>query len=401
MSCFCRASVARLASVLPALDVPPEQAAATGAVHDDPQSRHGTEVAHAVSSWLASRGLPAAPWHPDPAWHQLQLPMPKLPVSAITTISGLAQLRAQVLAQYGHDLLIPAHANSVARIVATMNVRLTTELPRHLGGPTAINPSGWVKLATLNNAVDQIHEAMKQGLLTPQESQVQAMTTPGGIPISQWGNLLRPLRMLAPLIAACMQLDASVTDTVQLAAAVKVLARITLPPLAAPELMASLTAALAATASLQTSLGVAPLKVGLAEVKALVHAKQKALLHAMSNRMRTDLTHPGTTQAAEKSGGHHAPENATVKKLLAALPKLPVVPSSLATPDVVRIAAQAHALASLTWQVPERLPVIATGLSTCTLTAQMHAALGVQAVLPAPCRSGCDAAALLRAASAA
>jgi hypothetical protein len=60
---------------------------------------------------------------------------------------------------------------------------------------------------------------------------------------------------------------------------------------------------------------------------------------------------------------------------------------------------QAQALAALDWQVPS-LPAIQIGLSTATLAVQMQASLGIQAVLPAPCGSGCDAASLLRAVAA-
>jgi hypothetical protein len=383
MGCFCRASVALLASQLPALDAAPDDDhAPTG---QQGATRHaGSEAAMALAHWLAARGLPASPWQPDPAWLELQLPTPRLTVSAIATISALAHLRAQVLAQFGLDLLAEAQARGMARVVTTMNARLATL-------PPTINPLGWARLATLNSAVDQVRAALQQGLLTPEPSQTRAMTMPGGVPIARWGALLRPLRLLAPMVAASRQLDASVDDTAQIAAAVKVLARTSLPPLAAPELMANLGAALAATASLQASLGVAPLPLGLAEVRALVQTKLDALLATASNRLGQDLT--------QASGP--APEASPLARVMAMLPKLPVVPSSLATAEVVQLASRAQALAALNWQVPASLPVVQTGLSTCSLAAQMQAALGVQAVLPAPCRSGCDAAALMRAADAA
>jgi hypothetical protein len=373
MGCFCRATVAVLASHLPALNAAP----VTAAPMDQPDGaapHAGAETAMALAHWLAARGLPAEPWRPDPAWLEHPPPTPLLPVGAIATISALAHLRAQVLAQFGLDLLVEAQARGLARIVATMNARLGPELNARMGAPAAINPLGWTRLATLNSAIDQVRDSLQQGVLTPQPEQTQAMTTPGGVPIGRWGALLRPLRLLAPLIAASRQLDASVSDAARMAAALKVLARISLPPLAVPELMANLGAALSATAALQASLGLAPLQVGLAEVRARVHAKLDTLLTALSNRLGHDLT---------------------AARMLAKLPKLPVVPGSLATADVVRLASQAQPLASLSWQVPANLPVVQIGLSTCALAAQMQAALGVQAVLPAPCRAGCDAARLM------
>jgi hypothetical protein len=91
---------------------------------------------------------------------------------------------------------------------------------------------------------------------------------------------------------------------------------------------------------------------------------------------------------------------ALLAAVLAMLPKLPVSPGNLATSAVVQLSLQAQALASLNWQVPTNLPAIPIAMATCSLAAQMQAALSIQAVLPAPCGSGCDAAALLRAAAA-
>ena len=375
MGCFCHVSAASLALQLPGLDV--------SASLDLP----GAEIAMALSAWLSARGLPAAPWQPDPAWLALQLPMPRLSVSAIATISALVQLRAQVLAQFGLDLLIPAQVNGFARIIATMNARLSLQL----GASAMIDPLGWIKLATLNAAIDQVQVALKAGLLAPSASLMLALTMPGGIAIGQWGPLLRPLRLLAPLIAASLQLDASISETAQLAAALKVLARVTLPELAMPGLMANLSAALSATASLQASLGIAPLQLGLPAVRLQIQGKLSVLLATLSARFGLNLTAPGAGSLLA----------ALLAELLALLPKLPVVPSSLATAEVVQMAIQAQALALVNWQVPMSLPAIQIGLSTCTLTAQMQAALGIQAVLPSPCGSGCDAAALLRAVGAA
>jgi hypothetical protein len=339
---------------------------------DDPP---GADVAMALSAWLSARGQPCAAWNPDPAWLAQPPPTPQLPTSSIATISALVQLRAQVLAQFGLDLLKPAQASGFTRVVATLNARmsaLASEAP-------PLDPAGWVQLANLNTAVDQVQSAHAAGLLAPPPSQMQALTQPGGVPLSQWGALLRPLRMLAPLIAASLQLDADVGDTAQLAAALRVLARITLPTLAAPGLAANLVAALSATASLQASLGAPVLQQGLPAAAQQVQSKLDALLAALSQTLAQD------------------PQDLTPDALLAMLPKLPVSPGSLATPDVVQLALKATALASVTWNVPTSLPAIATGLTTCNLAAQMQAALGIQAVLAAPCGGGCDAAALLRA----
>jgi hypothetical protein len=377
MGCFCRASAASLALQLPALDV--------SASLDLP----GASLAMGLSAWLSARGLPAAPWQPDPAWLTLALPMPRLSVSAIATISALAQMRAQVLAQFGIDLLIPSQVNAFARIVASMNARLAVQL----GAAAAIDPLGWVQLANLNAAIDQIQVALKAGLLVPvpSASLMLSLTMPGGSPIGQWGALLRPLRLLAPLIAASLQVNVGIAATAQFALALKALAQIKLPALAAPDLMASLSAALSATASLQASLGISPLALGLPAVQVQVQAKLTALLAVLSARFGLNLRLSGPTAASVLA--------ALLADLLALLPKLPVAPGTLATAEVVQLAMQAQALAALDWQVPS-LPAIQIGLSTATLAVQMQASLGIQAVLPAPCGSGCDAASLLRAVAA-
>ena len=309
--------------------------------------------------------------------------MPQLTARAVATISALVQMRAQVLAQFGIDLLLPAQASAFARIVATMNARLSAQLAAAPGPP--FNPLAWTRLAALNSAIDQVQVALQAGLLAPPTPLLQALTMPGGIASGQWATLLRTLRQLVPLIAATLQLNAQVTETAQLAAALRVLARLQLPALAAPQLMASLTAALTATAQLRASLGADPLVLGLPAVQAQVQAKLQVVLalipaqFGMSPAIPTLLAMPNL-----------------VAMLLAMLPKLPVVPTSFATPAVVQLALQAEALAAITWQVPVSVPAVQTGLATCALVAQLQAALNIQAVLPAPCGSGCDAAALLR-----
>jgi hypothetical protein len=363
MGCFCRASAASLALQLPALDVSASL------------DLQGAGLAMGLSAWLSARGLPAAPWQPDPAWLALPLPMPRLSVGAIATISALAHMRAQVLAQFGIDLLVPSQVAAFARIVASMNARLAVQL----GATAAIDPLGWVQLANLNAAIDQIQLASNAGLLVPvpSASLMLSLTTPGGVPIGQWGALLRPLRLLAPLIAATLQVDVGIAATAEFALALKALAQIKLPALAAPDLMASLAAALSATASLQASLGISPLALGLPAVRLRVQAKLTALLALLSARFGLGL-------------------DFGLPDLLALLPKLPVAPGNLTTAEVVQLAMQAQALAALDWQVPS-LPSIQVGLATATLALQMQASLGIRAVLAAPCGSGCDAASLLRA----
>src|SRR5208282_4292260 len=85
----------------------------------------GMDIPLALSAYLNAAGLPAEPWLPEPSWLSLPLPQQQLSLQAVATISAMAALRAQVLAQFGIDLLIPGQAMAMARIVATMNARLS------------------------------------------------------------------------------------------------------------------------------------------------------------------------------------------------------------------------------------------------------------------------------------
>jgi hypothetical protein len=360
MGCFCHKSLGALS--LPSLDISASLALP------------GANVALGLSAYLNAAGLPAAPWQPDPAWLSLPLPQLKLSMQAVATISAMASLRAQVLAQFGIDLLIPGQAMAMARIVATMNARLSAMANLNF------NPLGWLELARLNAAIDQVTLALSAGLLPPSASMMLALTVPGGIPMPRWTSLLALLRALAPMIAATAQLNVSLSATAELAAALRIIAKLPLPALAVPQFMASLTAALSAVASLQASLGVSPLTLGFPAIQLRVQARLAALLPTLSARFGINASVPNL-----------------LALLLSLLPKLPVIPTSLATSAVVQAAMQAQAMAALNWQVPPMIAAVQVGLPTCALVAQLQAALGITAVLPSPCGSGCDAAKIARA----
>ena len=175
----------------------------------------GADIPLSLSAWLNLRGLPALPWEPLPNWLVLPLPSLQLNLRAVATISALAQLRAQVLAQFGLDLLIPGQALMFVRIVATMNARLSALV--HLN----FNPLAWLRLAGLNAAIDQINLALRLGLLLPSPSLMLSLTLPGGIPMPQWAGFLALLRALLPMIAAAANLNVSLTETAQFSAALR------------------------------------------------------------------------------------------------------------------------------------------------------------------------------------
>jgi hypothetical protein len=367
MGCFCHKSTLSLGALLPSLNLSAALALP------------GMNVPLGLSAHLSAAGLPCLPWAPEPAWLTLPLPQMKLSMPAVATISAMASLRAQVLAQFGIDLLIPGQALALARIVATLNARLALMASANLN----FNPLAWLQLAQLNAAIDQITLALSLGVLLPSASLTLALTLPGGVPMPRWGSFLALLLALCPMIAATANLNVSLSATAQLAAALRIMAKLSLPALVAPELMFSLTAALSAVASLQASLGLGmgiALKLGLPAIQLRVQAKLAALLPTLSAHFGINLAGVGLPNL--------------LALLLSLLPKLPLVPTTFATSAVVNLAMQAHAVAALNWQVPLSIPAVKIGLPVLAFAASLKASLGISAVLPSPCGSGCDAAKL-------
>jgi hypothetical protein len=366
MGCFCHSSLGPLTLALPSLNISASLALP------------GANIPLGLSAYLSAAGLPASPWMPEPGWLTLPLPQMKLSMQAVATISAMASLRAQVLAQFGIDLLIPGQAMALARIVATLNARLSAMANLNF------NPLGWLQLARLNAAIDQVNLALSLGLMLPSASLMLSLTAPGGIPMPRWSSFLALLLALCPMIAATAQLNVSLTATAELAAALRIMAKLSLPALGFPELMASLSAALSAVASLSASLGLGvgmgALTLGLPAIQLRVQAKLGALMSALSAHFNVSLTLPNL-----------------LAMLLSLLPKLPLIPSSFAASAVVSAAMQMQAMASLNWQVPLSIPAVQIGLPVCAFAANLQAALGINAVLPSPCGSGCDAAKLAKA----
>lgn len=371
MGCFCHKTVRPLTEKLSLL-------AQLSVSAVSPKVRLADDLAALLAQWLAAHGLPAPPWTPDPAWLNHPLPQLRMSAQATATISALAQLRAQVLDQFGLDLLNPAQAKAFARIVATMSARLSTMTSHE--PPTAL-----MQLAATAEATAQVTAALQAGLLGPP---TPAMTTPGGMPMSAWQAFLAALKSLLPLIAATRQLNLALNESLhaQLAASLRTLRGIALPVLPPEQLsaMASMTATLSASARLQSSLGLDPTVAGMAAVRAAVTAKLAAMINLLPSNLRSVMSRPDPL--------------AVLKSML---PKLPYCPSHMATPAVVHAAMSmnAQAVAAMNWQVPSlgAIPVLQVGLPTCALVAQIQAALALNAVSPSPCGSGCDAAKIARA----
>ena len=361
MVCFCHNTMTRLQLALPRLDI---------AADFDLDVRFAAEL-QLIANWLASFGLPAPPWQPDELWLELELPSLSLDASAMATISAFAQLRADMLAQFGIDLLIPGQAGAAVRLVATLQARLSAMLSADLS--LSVNASAWMRLSATLTAVAQVEAALALGLFP---------APPPGPPLAVWRPFLLRLRALLPMIAASVQLGIDLTADVsaQLSAMLRVMLRISLPalPTASLSLMASLTAAFSAVAQLRLALGIDPLEIGLPAVQAMVTARVAA-----------------TAQLVQSSLGFSLE---ALLALLLRLPRLEFSASLMAPPAVVTAAMSinASALAAIDWQVPvaASLPVLGIGLPVLALTAQLNAALDLSASL-SPC-GVCDAAALLR-----
>ncbi len=363
MICFCHQSLQPLRLALPSLNV----SASISLPH--------ANLVQALANWMGARALPAPAWMPDPAWLELPLPRMTLSASAMATISALAQLRAQVLAQFGIDLLQPGQARAFAGIVATMNARMSAMAMANF------TPLGWLRLAALNGAIDQLNLAQK--LEVPFQIPAAGLPMPGGLPMANWRQFLAALSALAPMIAAAAQLNVNLSEnfSAALAVAIRPLAALVLPHLPSLSMMASLTAALSAVAQLRVSLAIDPLQIGLPAVQAAVALRLSSLVQALPACFPFD------------------PLAMLVDEVLALLPPLPYCPTSLATQAVVTAAMSIHAqaLAALNWQVPAAMSLsgVSVGLPAVAFAAQLKASLGISAAVQAPCGSGCDAKALL------
>ncbi len=377
MGCFCKSAMGPLQIALPALDV---------AVFVSPPE---AEIALALSTWLSVHGLPASPWIPDPAWLEVTLPRLAMRTETIVTLSAIANLRAQVLAQFGLDLLVPAQANMFARLAATLSARIAAMADARLsaGGLSVTGGQAWLQLAALNFAIDQAHLALQAGVFAA-DPEAYAVAP-------QWPSFLAELRALLPLICIGVQfgIDLRTNFSADLAAAVRAMLTVRLPALPTVNLdvMASLSRQLFAAASLSASLGIAPLQIGFPAVRAMVLARLPALQAALAASFGISLRVPDLLAAL-------------LAFIMNNLPRLPPCPTLSITPPIVQAALtmNAEAVAALSWRAPAlpSLPLLQVGMPVASLSVQLNAALGIRAAI-APCSGGCDANAVLRAAFAA
>ncbi len=369
MSCFCRESLGPL---------PP------------PIVLPGAALASALANWLGSRGLPASPWEPDPAWPALTAILPQLPLNAtaMATVSAFAQLRSMAQAQFGIDLTVAAQAKAFARLVATLNLRLTTLLADSAssgsGAATAIDPRPWQSLASLSAAIAQLEAALAAELfsLLPQFG-----------PQPAHSQFVRAIRPLLPVISVAMQLnmDLGASLAVEIAAMIRAMLAVRVPALSSANLslMAQMTSVFTAQATLQANLGVTPRHMGVAGIQDMLQIRLNALLPALESALRRNLTLPAVPL-----------QRMAIAELLNSLPALPYCPTNAVSQAVVTAAMtlNVQAVAAMNWQVPpvNAVALLQIGLPLCAFTAQAQAALAASLVAQAPCRQ-CDATAIARA----
>jgi hypothetical protein len=360
MVCFCQNTASDLALALPSI-----AAAAELNLNADSQA------ILAIGASLAGSGLPAGPGSPDPAWQQLQLPSISLSASEVATISAAAYLRAQVLAQFGIDLLNPAQASAFVRLAATLSARLSAMA--NASASASLGASAWPQLAATLNATAQVEAALSTGVLVSAGSQPEMASSQ---------PMLAQLQLLLPMtsLSAQLDLDLSANFSAQLTAQLQAIMAIPMPqlPVATVSMMATLSASLNAIAQLSASLGVNPLQAGAPAVEAMVSARADAVAQ-MAMSMGVNLP----ALAASLPG-----------------PGAAVNPPSFATAATVNavMSLNTQALASLDLAVPAAasLPVLTVGLPTASIAAQL-AAMGF-APSTAPCGGMCDARSLLNAA---
>lgn len=352
MGCFCHKTLDALAPLLPQLNVSVSESLAV------------PKLLVSLMASLRKPGLPVpAPSISTTASASLSaMPSMQLSLAAIGTIAALAELRASAHQQFGIDLMVAAQAASFARIVATLNARLPALMNLRL------NLSPWAQLAALNAAI-----ALTGG---PAAAVSTAVSLNADLP-----KLAGPAVLLAA--AARLNVDFSANVSAQLAAALRAIVGISLPALAAPRLVANLTAALSAVVQLRENLGLDPLKLGFTAAVQVVSAKLEAAL-----KLGAQVPGAHVRLAASASASGRLSLQATVQAALQA-----------ALQANAQVMQQMAALAAINWQVPAitALPAVTVGLPVCALTTQLKAVLGIDAVRSAPCGPGCDAAKLARA----
>ena len=346
-------------------------------------------IVAALSASLSARWLPPAiPWAPDLAWLELRLPTVAMSAQATAAMMALVNARAAIMLAFNLDPLVPAHQVQLARIVATLNLRLA------LLAPLAADWRPWSALALLNGQLDTIRLALSAGLFESAHLQLNVALAASAISPSlpSWRALLAQLMALLPVIAIVEMLKLDLSDPAAalstLAVTIRGLRLVGLPQLALPHLVMQLIARNDAIARLQASLGPLPFP----ELRIQVALKLQAVL-AMVAQVAPGLSVSATTG------------------VLLGMPNLLPNPGLVINAATIAGASRLSAsfMAGLNWNVAVglELPLLTIGAPVASLvsglvgvgvTADVSAGLGLGPVLLSPCDVLCDAGKALAAA---
>ena len=219
-----------------------------------------------------SAGLPDLPW-PDLRLPGLRLPglrlpeLPSLDISAgvMATLAATAQLKAMAQASLGIDLTTSFGITSIARLVATLDARMSAIAALNL------NFAGWIQLAQINSVSLELSAVFQACLnVDARASAVFNMVVP---PLS-WN--VPSLPHISALLALSADLDVELIAS--LAATASAVAQATANITMDLSAVASLAAGVSAIARLSASLGVNPLQVGLPRIRVLVAANFSAMV---------------------------------------------------------------------------------------------------------------------------
>ncbi len=356
MGCFCRLTFSG-----PQPEPDSSQAAADeGALADPPP------VVEALTHWLARRWLPAPPWEPDPEWLETEWPDPAMPPTAMAVLTSLFVAQRACRDALDLDPAQPADLKALTRIVATLNRRTEQMQDAERDQPP------WERVALLNGQADTTRDAAVQRIFHPRPRQEDE------VPFGPWRETVVKLKALSPLVAIgqMLQLDFAEPSALdRLAAAVRPLRQVELPPLDDPGTVLRTLARNDAIGRLWTSFGRDPRPVPFERVARAVQDKLRRAVEAL----------PDEVQYREG--------------VLAGLPETPPNPSQLVNAATVAAARKLtqQMLDRVNWDVPryEDLPLLASGSPVAALVGSLRR-LGASPVQDAPCNRDCDAASAMR-----
>ena len=343
MSCFCIASL----DLLPSLNVDASLSLSVSA-----------QAAMALYGQI-SLGMPGVPEPP--------FALPQFDLTALASITAVAQLRAQAMASLGIDLTADAGVTALARLTATLDARMSAIASLNL------NLDAWIQLASVNAVALDLTAIFEACLSASASAAFNVVMVP-----PSWGG--SNLTLISALLTLSAQLDVSLDAEfmaslqVTASAIARAMADVSLDVAAA----ASLTAGFSAVAQLGASLGVNPLQAGLPAVRARVAANFSAMA-SLAAQLGFDLS-LGVPS-------------------LPALPSIPGLSAAVTASLTVQLQAAASISAALSAAASVEMDLSVSAMVAASLSVSLSAALGINVALPAPCGM-CDLPAIMAALSA-